>query len=134
MNWAERDVYGSTSFYTKPVSRSGFFLVDTLLLVFTSGIDIYALIAYGGPLGGPSIVRLLGVLLGVWLLWWKALATHQKIHALRQMEDGSVVPANSLAEAVSRTAASMTHIGMFICYLLNILLLMQLDSVLHHAR
>ena len=133
MLWSEKNVYGGETFYQKPPFRSAFFVADSLMLLSASAIDIYIIAARSGILSGPGTLRLLGVLLGMWLLWWKARASHQQIRVL--FNSGSIQNGGKSAiETLSLATASITHLGMFMTFLLNALLLIQIDSLLRHGK
>ena len=133
MLWSEKNVYGGETFYQKPPFRSAFFVADSLMLLSASAIDIYIIAARSSILSGPGTLRLLGVLLGMWLLWWKARASHQQIRVL--FDSGSIQNGGKSAiETLSLAIASITHLGMFMTFLLNALLLIQIDSLLRHGK
>jgi hypothetical protein len=133
MSWADKNVYGGSTFYTRASLKSGFFIADTILLVLSSGIDLYLLITYNPLLGVAGIARLAGVLIGMWLLWWKAWNSHQRMRVFYSSRASKTAVTDPDLEP-ARVAASMTHIGMFIAYLLSSALLIQIDWVLQHSR
>jgi len=92
MLWSEKNVYGGETFYQKPPFRSAFFVADSLMLLSASAIDIYIIAVHNSILSGPGILRLLGVLLGMWLLWWKARAFHHKSHIPRRTPSSRKIP------------------------------------------
>jgi hypothetical protein len=134
MFWSEKNVYGGETFYQKPPFRSAFFVADSLMLLSATAIDIYIIAVHKSILSGPGILRLLGVLLGMWLLWWKARASHQQIRVL--LDSGSIQKdgGKSAIETLSLATASITHLGMFMTFLLNVLLLIQIDSLLQRGK
>jgi hypothetical protein len=134
MFWSEKNVYGGETFYQKPPFRSAFFVADSLMLLSATAIDIYIIAVHNSILSGPGILRLLGVLLGMWLLWWKARASHQQIRVL--LDSGSIQKdgGKSAIETLSLATASITHLGMFMTFLLNVLLLIQIDSLLQRGK
>jgi hypothetical protein len=126
MNWFDRDVHGGETFYQKAALRSGFFMVDTLLLMIASFMSIYILVSLSGGMGFLGKTRLVIVLLGMWLLWGNGWATHRRIRALDQSDAIKSKP-------LDRVAASVTHMGMFVAYLLITMLLVEIGSLLRHA-
>jgi hypothetical protein len=130
MLWSEKNIYEGETFYQKPPFRSAFFVADSLMLLSASAIDIYIIADRSSLLSGPGTLRLLGVLLGMWLLWWKARASHRQIRLLFEsgliQDDGG----KSAIKTLSLATASITHLGMFMTFLLNALLLIQIDSLL----
>jgi hypothetical protein len=135
MSWAERDVYGSETFYRGPVFRSAFFVADSIMLLLASAMTLYVLVRYMGILSGPGILGLFGALLGMWLLWWKAMASHKQMHALYSsgfIQEGEGI-SKSPMEAIMRTTASLTHLGMFTTFLLVAMLLMLIGETLRRV-
>jgi len=135
MSWSERNVYGSESFYRGPIFRSVFFMADSIMFLLANGMILYVLLHYWGILSAPGILRLFGVLWGMWFLWWKAMASHQQMRALYSsgsIQEGKGI-GKSPTEAIMATMASLTHLGMFITFLLVAMLLMLLSEALQRA-
>lgn len=127
-------VFGAETFYARPVFRSAFFLVDTFLLLLITGMHVFVLFRYWPALTFPSIGRLFGILLGIWLVWWKAYTSHQRLNSLYSPPMISKSHEDRLQAELLRVAATMTHNAMFFLYLLVALLLMNYDYVLNHHR
>ncbi len=134
MTWSGKNVYGSEKFYQLPAHRSLFFLADTIMLLLASAVDFYIVVNHGSHVSGPGMLRLVGVLVGMWLLWWKAYSSHEQIRALYNSGDIQSGQTSSAVETLSNAAASMTHIGMFMTFLLNATLLIAIDSLLRNTH
>jgi hypothetical protein len=65
MSWAEKNVYGSETFYRGPIFRSAFFVADSIMLFLASAMTLYILVHYIGVLSGPGLLRLFAALLGM---------------------------------------------------------------------
>src|SRR5690242_6064881 len=126
MSLLNKEVYGAESFYNKAALRSGFFVVDTLLLVVATTMNLYILLRLNSAISFYGGVRLTIVLAGMWLLWAYGLAMHHRIHSLDQQQSAA-------AQHLRRTAASLTHFAMFITYLLVNMLLVEVGSLLRHT-
>jgi hypothetical protein len=114
--------------------RSIFFLVDTFLLLAVTGVDSFILWRYWSDLTVPSIVRLLGVVLGIWFMWWKAYTSHRQINTLYASRKSATSENEIVLAELVRVAATMTHNAMFLLYLLVAMLLINYDYVLNHRR
>jgi hypothetical protein len=123
-----KDVVGAESFYEKAALKSGFFAVDTVLLILASVCNILFFIRWGRKLGFLDNGYLFAALAGMWLLWTQALASHRKVRALYGPEGKAKI--DPAQEPVIRIAATQTHIGMFISYLLLGLLFVEMGSLM----
>ena len=129
-----KNVSGSDTFYKTTPFKSLFFVVDTVLLAGATTVDLYIFARYYNTLTGPAIGRLLGVLLGMWLLWAQSLVSHRKIQDLLNSHSTADSSAKLVCEQISQITASKTHSGMFFTYLLITMLLIQLDYLLWHMH
>ena len=134
MDTRRTGVVGSDTFYKRAPFKSWFFVADTVLLAAASSIDFYILARYYSTLTGPGIVRLLGILFGMWLLWARSFSFHRKVRELLYSPSIDDSSTRLICEQMSQITASATHSAMFFTYILTALLLMQLDYVLGHIR
>jgi hypothetical protein len=134
LSFSRTTVFGGESFYAQPPFRSVFFLVDTFLLLAVTGIASFILWSYWSDLTVPSVVRLLGVMLGIWFIWWKAYASHRQINTLYAFRKNAESENGTILAELVRVAATMTHNAMFLLYLLVAMLLINYDYVLSHRR
>jgi hypothetical protein len=127
-------VSGADSFYVQPLFRSAFVVVDMLLLLAATGIDLFILLRYWSDLTVPSVIRLLGVAFGMWFMWWKAYTSHRQIRPLYSSRMIAKPENEAELAELGRIAATMTHNAMFVLCLLVVMLLINYDYVLNHHR
>lgn len=133
MIWFDKNVYGGETFYRKGALRSGFFIVDTFLLILASISNVFVIVKLGTSFGLLDRGYLIVAFVGMWLLWGKALATHRKIRTLCNLSPGQRESGPS-PEALLHITASVTHIGMFVAYLSLGLLFVEIGSLIRASH
>jgi hypothetical protein len=127
------DVQGSETFYGKMPLKTPFFAADTVLLLLVSIINLIVLVTQTTKLGLLDKGYLLAALVGMWLLWGVAWGSHRRIRTLCRAGAGET-QTRPTVEPLTRISASITHMGMFIGYLVNGLLLAEVGFLLQRMR
>ena len=126
------DVPEAEHFFERSPFRWWPFITDTVLFVMILFVDAFILIRYWTRLPLVTVVFLVAVALGMWLLWTAALTAHRRVHEIHTAGMfGEIVP-RSPVEAVIRVAASMIHLGLFSAFFIAGILFVQIDRLLSH--
>ncbi|MFZ0415333.1 MAG: hypothetical protein WBE20_10290 [Candidatus Acidiferrales bacterium] len=128
--WSNPDLLGN-EFYTKSAFKSYFFILDFVLLLVTTALNIFVLTKYWALLSSFSHFWLVVNAAALISLWFLAVRYRRRLQELHTMGGAIGSQAGSPLETALRVAATVMHMGLFYGFLLLAGLLNLMANILH---
>ena len=126
---AER--HTNPEFFARSPFRSSYFLWNTAFLVLDFCAGTLVFVRYWERLPDATRMNVVIVMVGMLILWARALVDHRKVHSLYARGEIRDVAPGSPLDVALRAAASMTHFGMMYSFLAVGFLVLGFPWVLH---